>query len=154
MIFFNKNLRAEYEEKLAQLRRELAKKDRALESLHASIAHLEHELARARKRLAELERYERELEIEQIMRAMTYEKLREIEAKRATGDDVPDTYLEAARRVQADRERLIEVVNRAATMVKVQLRPPRRDKKARNGPRSEKSGQGKPGGPSRTKNRS
>lgn len=134
MIFFDKSLRAEYEGKLAQLRRELAEKDRALESLHASIAHLEHELARARKRLAELEHYERELEIEQIMRTMTYEELCEIEAKRATGEDVPDTYLEAARRVQADRERLIEVVNRAATMVEVQLRPPRKDRKPRKRP--------------------
>ena len=152
MIFFDKKLRAEYEEKLAQLRRELVKKDRALESLQASIAHLEHELARARKRLAELEHYERELEIEHIMRTMSYDELCEIEAKRATGEDVPDTYLEAAMRMRADNQRMAELLDRSR--VHVQLRPPRRDKKARNGPRSEKSGQGKPGGPSRTKNRS
>lgn len=132
MIFFDKKLRAEYEEKLAQLRRELAKKDRALESLHASIAHLEHELARSRKRLAELEHYERELEIEQIMRTMSYDELCEIEAKRATGEDVPDTYVEAARRVQADREKLAEIVR--SSIVTVQLRPPRRDKKPRKRP--------------------
>lgn len=132
MIFFDKKLRAEYEEKLAQLRRELAKKDRALASLQATVDHLEHELARARKRLAELERYERELEIEHIMRSMSYDELCEIEAKRATGEDVPDTYLEAARRVRADNERLAELLDRSR--VYVQLRPPRRDKKPRKRP--------------------
>lgn len=132
MIFFDKKLRAEYEEKLAQLRRELAKKDRALASLQATVDHLEHEVARARKRLAELERYERELEIEHIMRSMSYDELCEIEAKRATGEDVPDTYLEAARRVRADNERLAELLDRSR--VYVQLRPPRRDKKPRKRP--------------------
>lgn len=132
MIFFDKKLRAEYEEKLAQLRRELAKKDRALASLQATVDHLEHELARARKRLAELEHYQRELEIEHIMRTMSYDELCEIEAKRATGEDVPDTYVEAARRVRADNERLAELLDRSR--VYVQLRPPRRDKKPRKRP--------------------
>ena len=132
MIFFDKKLRAEYEEKLAQLRRELAKKDRALASLQATVDHLEHELARACNRLAELEHYARELEIERIMRTMSYDELCEIEAKRATGEDVPDTYVEAARRVRADNERLAELLDRSR--VYVQLRPPRRDKKPRKRP--------------------
>lgn len=133
-MIFCKRVRATYEGQIAQLRRELAGKDREMEALHARIAHLEDELAKARRRLAELEHYRRELEIEQIMRSMRYEDLRDIEAKRASEDvdDLPDTYLEAARRIQADRERLMEVVSRAASMeIGVQVRPPRRGTRKR-----------------------
>lgn len=131
MIFFNKNLRAEYDEKLTQLQRELAKKDCVLESLQASIAHLEHELAMARKRLAELERYAREREIEQIMRTMSYDELCEIEAKRAV-DDVPEIYLEAVQRVRADNKQLAELLDRSRVHIKLQ--PARGDKKPRKQP--------------------
>lgn len=126
MIFFCKKLRAEYEEKLAQLRHELAKKDRALQSLQSSVAHLQHELAQTRKRLAELEHYERELEIEQLVRSMSYDELVEVVARHEAGEDVPEAELEAARRVQADADKLSEMLDRSR--VSVQLRPPRRAK--------------------------
>lgn len=117
-------LREEYESRLARARREI-------DTLHAQVERLSYELEQATAKLADLQSYARERRIEQMMKSMTYDDLAEL-LERQEREIVPEEEREAARRLMEDRERYSEMLQRS--IVRVQLRPPRRDKKPRKRP--------------------